>query len=371
MKVGLILNSDFGVSNTIGARAYPIAKELNNVSVFGRDIRRDLAPKYAFRKVVPFGKLVMQALTAIPIYVSRSINTNPLKVKIFETFLRKKLSEGFDVLHFWDPLPNVYAYIKKNFPNTKIVLDTPMALPNMIENIKDYDVLFKNESCKIPQYFLDSVQYVDHFIVPSSFVHESLHKVGIKDKKISIVPFGVDKDAFTSRKHSLDRKVIRFAFSGNVNNRKGITYLLQAFSSLNLKHAQLHIYGRVYPEAKHILKGKNVFVHGFVDMKKELGKNDVYVFPSLLEGSAKSVYEAMVCSMPIITTYNAGSIVRDRKDGFIIPIQDAEILKKKMLFFYEHRDQLRKMGKSAKKYAQTYSWERYAKEVTKAYEKLL
>ncbi len=37
-------------------------------------------------------------------------------------------------------------------------------------------------------------------------------------------------------------------------------------------------------------------------------------------------YEALACGLPVITTFNAGSVVRDGEDGFIIPIRDADAI---------------------------------------------
>jgi glycosyltransferase involved in cell wall biosynthesis len=57
---------------------------------------------------------------------------------------------------------------------------------------------------------------------------------------------------------------------------------------------------------------------------------DVFVFPSLCEGSAMVTYEALAAGLPVITTPNAGSVVRDGVDGFIVPIRDAEAIAAKL-----------------------------------------
>ena len=50
---------------------------------------------------------------------------------------------------------------------------------------------------------------------------------------------------------------------------------------------------------------------------------DVFVFPSLFEGSAVVTYEALACGLPSIVTPNAGSVVRDGVDGFHVPAGDV------------------------------------------------
>lgn len=80
---------------------------------------------------------------------------------------------------------------------------------------------------------------------------KSLINEGINETKIFVVPFGVDIEKFKPIKKDY---IVTFkvAFSGNVNNRKGIPYLIRAWKELNLKNAELNIYGRVYPEVKNI-----------------------------------------------------------------------------------------------------------------------
>lgn len=53
---------------------------------------------------------------------------------------------------------------------------------------------------------------------------------------------------------------------------------------------------------------------------------DVFLLPSLCEGSATAVYEALAAGLPVITTENTGSVVRDGVEGFIVPVCDPEAI---------------------------------------------
>jgi glycosyltransferase involved in cell wall biosynthesis len=59
------------------------------------------------------------------------------------------------------------------------------------------------------------------------------------------------------------------------------------------------------------------------EIAKHYGWADVFVLPTLSEGSANVVYEALAAGLPVITTPNAGSIIRDGGNGFLVPIRDA------------------------------------------------
>ena len=62
------------------------------------------------------------------------------------------------------------------------------------------------------------------------------------------------------------------------------------------------------------------------DVPNAYSAADVYVFPSLVEGSSLSVYEAMASGLPIITTVNAGTLVRDGIEGFIVPPRNSDAI---------------------------------------------
>ena len=54
----------------------------------------------------------------------------------------------------------------------------------------------------------------------------------------------------------------------------------------------------------------------------EFANADVFVFPSLAEGSASVVNEAMAMGVPVVTTKAAGSIIHDGIDGLIVKERD-------------------------------------------------
>jgi glycosyltransferase involved in cell wall biosynthesis len=94
------------------------------------------------------------------------------------------------------------------------------------------------------------------------------------------------------------------------------------------------------------------------------------VFPSVDEGSAKVTYEAMACGIPVIVTPNAGSLARDGKDGFIVPIRQVEPLMEKILYFHNNREAAAEMGREARRYIETFTWEHYETTLIDTYKRL-
>ncbi len=375
LRALFLLNSDFGIGNTIGARALPIAQALAKERGECVAYCRDYDPRYkefTLRRIMPLGSLLMKALSAIPIYVTRRFPGTRIKSGIFERTLLRRLRRldlsRIDCIHSWESLPEAYRYAKERNPRIVIIQDQPMVLTTALEGIKDKEKLWEGEDLSVPPRIRAAVPYIDAYIVPSEIVKESLERIGVSGRTVRIVPFGVDARKFRVTRKSASP--FRVAFSGVVSNRKGIPYLVRAWKELGLRNAELHLYGRVYPEVQRHLKDARrhrITVHGFVDIAKELPKNHLFVFPSLMEGSAKAVYEALACGLPVITTRNAGSVVEDGKDGFIVPVQDVAALKERIRFFYGHPDRVAAFGKRARKKAERYTWERYGQAVVQAY----
>lgn len=65
---------------------------------------------------------------------------------------------------------------------------------------------------------------------------------------------------------------------------------------------------------------------------------DVFVLPSICEGSAMVTYEALQYGVPTITTDNAGSILSNNDDfkDWIVPMQDPFALVKALKRFCKH-----------------------------------
>jgi glycosyltransferase involved in cell wall biosynthesis len=62
------------------------------------------------------------------------------------------------------------------------------------------------------------------------------------------------------------------------------------------------------------------------EVQQQMAMADLLILPSLCEGSATVCYEALAAGLPVITTENAGSVVRHGVDGFIVPIRNVDAI---------------------------------------------
>src|SRR5205814_6412873 len=164
-------------------------------------------------------------------------------------------------------------------------------------------------------------------LVLSERAAETFRESGMAKEKLFYLPRGVDVDRF---KPGIRPPIFRAIFSGALIERKGIHHLLEAWHRLNLRDAELWLLGSIHDEAKPHLKKfgtDNVRVLGFKrDLENYLNQGSVYVFPSRLEGSAKTIYEASASGLPMITTREAGDVVRDGVEGIIVQPGDVDAI---------------------------------------------
>ena len=186
----------------------------------------------------------------------------------------------------------------------------------------------------------------DHIICGSDFVKDSLIKRGVDSHKVTVIPLGRTKERqpihaeCENKVNQVREDELRILFVGSVGLRKGIPYLLDALRKIKGKvpfNCKVVGLSELHPER---LAEYNDICDFMGKIPRSQIKDlyrwaDVFVLPSICEGSAMVIYEALSLGVPVITTYNSGSIVRDGIDGFIVPIRDANAIAEKLIKIYE------------------------------------
>lgn len=208
----------------------------------------------------------------------------------------------------------------------------------------------------------NEVKLATHFLCASSLTKKSLLSKGIAEDKIKVIPYGVDTSKFTffERKQSDIFKVI---FIGSLNQRKGITYLLDALAEMN--NVELTIVTRGIYDAS-LIANYNFPIHVIVDvphekLQKALHQAHCFVLPSILEGFGQVILEAMATGIPVIATENtaAKDIIENGFDGFVTPIRDIQSIKVSLEKLQYDAAFAQKMGKAACEKAKIYTWEKF------------
>lgn len=194
--------------------------------------------------------------------------------------------------------------------------------------------------------------HADCIVVPSPFVAEQLVALGVPRQRCAVIPYMADlKQLGTVPVKPSAHTPLRVLFIGEVSLRKGVPYLLHALRRLGPRLVQARLAGRILlaPEALRPFSDVAQFL-GHVprnQLKDLYSWADVFVFPSLIEGSALVTYEALASGLPIITTANAGSVIRDQIEGCIVPPRDVDALVERIAEYLEHPEKLRRHREAA------------------------
>ena len=216
------------------------------------------------------------------------------------------------------------------------------------------------------QQLIAESEMADSIVVASSFTKNSLVENGIDKDIIRVIPYGVDFSKFNiTKKQKKKSGTLNLIFVGNIIQRKGISYLLDAMNLLKSKKVVLTLCGRKADQAllDNYSDNDNIKVKlnlNHKELSEELNKSDIFVFPSLIEGFALVILEAMASGLPVITTKNTSGadIIEDGKQGYIIPIRSAKVLAEKIEKFIQDNNYF-EMGLEAAKKAEEYTWKRF------------
>lgn len=204
-------------------------------------------------------------------------------------------------------------------------------------------------------------------ICASDFVRDTIARLGGPSERCVVVPYGIEMPATLSPSRSHDEKRLRVLSVGTVSLRKGTPYLLEAASKLHDK-LTVRIIGPIHcPQSVLSRAPENVTFTGPVprsEIRRHYEWADLFVLPSLSEGSATVTYEALAFGLPVICTPNTGSVVRDGLDGFIVPIRSAEAIVEKLLHLCNDSSHISELSKNAKAHSQSFDLDAYAQRLT-------
>lgn len=227
-----------------------------------------------------------------------------------------------------------------------------------------------NDSDKKLECKRQEAEAADLIVACSPFVGDTLRQGGIPEEKIRVVQFGAP-DGMTARSWAPEdmKRPLRLLFAGAIGQRKGIGYILHALRMLGRKDIELVLLGTMPRETEMFRPYADLFRHegprphhDFLALMKTC---DVLVLPSIFEGQALVILEAMACGLPVLVTPNTGAqnLVEEGKEGFVIPTHSIEALAEKMAWYADHRDALPEMGAAASARSRQTSWANYQKQI--------
>ncbi|OYW77076.1 MAG: hypothetical protein B7Z37_06035 [Verrucomicrobia bacterium 12-59-8] len=218
------------------------------------------------------------------------------------------------------------------------------------------------------------LQLADVVIVPSELVRDSLKLAPPFPAQVFVVPYGCPElslaisdppFAAASPPHPL-----RVLYVGSLNQGKGLAYLAEAMANLG-EVATLTVIGSRTSVAPCAALGRVLAEHrhrsglSHAEVLAEMRQHDVLVLPTLYEGLALVLLEAMACGLTVITTTHSGlaGLIKDGREGFLVPIRDAAAILDRLRQLAGDGGLLQAMQQAALDWSREHSWQRYREQL--------
>lgn len=218
------------------------------------------------------------------------------------------------------------------------------------------------------------LQLADVVIVPSKLVRESLKLAPPFPAQVHVVPYGCLElpspishlpSAAAPPPHPL-----RVLYVGSLNQGKGLAYLARAMTGLE-ELATLTIIGSPTSVAPCAALDRVLAVHrhrsglSHAEVLAEMRQHDVLVLPTLYEGLALVLLEAMACGLTVITTAHSGlaGLIEDGQEGFLVPIRNASAIQDRLRKLAGDESLLQTMRQGALAWSRKHSWQRYREQL--------
>ncbi len=269
------------------------------------------------------------------------------------------------------------------------VLDVPIAHAGWVRQtmreearlVPEYAVTLQGHD--FPDWMLaanaEEFRVADVLLVLSSHERRTLVAYGVDESKMIEIPLGVDLQRFAPVPAQRDRDrdgVFRVIFVGQITQRKGLSYLVEAFRRAALPASELLLVGpivgsdapwRATPGVRHVAPVPRAALPALY------ATADVYVLPSLAEGFPLTQVEAMAMGLPVIVSENtsAHDVVTDGEDGYVVPIRDAGAIAERLRLLHGDADLRARIGAAARLRAEQFGWARYHERVVEIVGRLL
>ncbi len=211
-------------------------------------------------------------------------------------------------------------------------------------------------------------ELADRIVCGSEFAVNALSAIGGPRKKCVVVNAPTETREIFGRapqRRDVRNRKVRILFVGTLQLLKGIQYLAEALRQLPPGCIEARLVGlnRLSEKTTESL-ARDFEIVGSVprsEMAAHYQWADIFVLPTLSEGSANVCREAMAAGLPVITTPNAGSTAKHEVHGLIVPAADPAALASAIARLASDQELCRRLERAAFAHASEQSFESYAK----------
>jgi len=361
--------------------AFDLARELYRTGNLARLITT--YPAFIARRFVP-DSASLRTAPALELWrrihdrVALVPNPDPGLAKVFARFASRMLPDECDLLVGWSA-GILEAIASARERGIAVIVERGSTHIShqaeiLAEEYREFQLAPPVTSPETIERELAEYQAADAIVTPSHFAAETFVACGIVPTKIHVNPLGVDASRFEAiERPARVRPTILFV--GRVGLRKGVPWLLRGFAPL-AGRARLCLVGPLEPGVERIMSREpmaEVEVMGPLrgkDLHAAFAQADVFCLPSIEEGFALAILEAMSAGLPVVATEATGccEAIDDGTEGLVVAGRDAGAVTGALAALVEDTEYRLAMGEAARKrVVREFGWDRYGERALAIY----
>jgi glycosyltransferase involved in cell wall biosynthesis len=221
----------------------------------------------------------------------------------------------------------------------------------------------------------------DRIVVLSQFARLGFERHGVPSEKVRAISLGVQVESFRSPhevKLERERRILagaplRVLMTGTFSFRKGVLDLVKVAAGVR-GVAKVRFVGDCPPETRRQkieAEGDIEFVPRVseADLRREYEWADIFIFTTIEDGFAAVLLQAAAAGLPIVATTNSSApdfVVND-KNGWIVPVRDAQAFIDRIHWCDVHRTELARMCRVVSSTQVELTWQTMAIGMLKVY----
>ncbi|WP_292411210.1 MULTISPECIES: glycosyltransferase family 4 protein [unclassified Methylophaga] len=356
----LLYDPRYTTSFGIGYAADSIAMSMNSsdleVDVFS--LFSDLDLQLDKRKTIVRNKLLFSVLNKF---------LGLARIRKLSEYKFKYLIRKYDIAYLW-PGAHLRTFQQAKKHGKILVIESINCHQNTANQIldKEMQILGIAEYKKIPEASIADenlkLTMADYIFCPSPNVTKSMLENGIEPAKLIETSYGLgEHQRHYPKKTTSPPGELNGLFVGSGIIRKGIHLLLEYWRDANLK-GKLVIVGSIDPAIEHIVKpyrddSRFEFINFTKNIDQYFKQADVFMLPSLEEGSPLVTYLAIGAGLPCIVSPMGGEgVIRDGVDGYIIDPHDKSAWISVLSLLATNKAKLKEMSLAAYARSEYFLW---------------
>lgn len=299
----------------------------------------------------------------------------------------KREAKRADLVHILD---HAYAHMLTSARRRPVVVTVHDLMPVIVLRSPRGGIAesFRN---RLLRRALKSLRLADAFVVGTEWLKRELATWLGDDRKISVVPFGVDRAFFREAPAGRERgrrdwRIPEDAFVvlhvGSTVDRKNVPLVIQTVARLRMEVGVdvhlLQVGGRLTGDQEQLVErlGLQRFVRSIpaadeTTLRRAYRAADVLLFPSLYEGFGFPVLEAFASGLPVVTSGAGGLREVSGDAAVIVEGRDPAAYVQALIELSEDQDRREALIALGMHRAESFTWRRTAEQTAAVYRHFL